>query len=319
MSKAFDGLEHHPVLYHEIIHAIRPTPKGLYIDATLGAGGHAFGILEASSPDGCLLGLEIDPHALAVADQRLSKFPGRATLLRASYTTLSAQVAKLRWRSVNGILFDLGVSSLQIDSPERGFSFLRNGPLDMRFDPNSDVSAADLVNDLSQGELERIIFEYGDEKYARWIVDAIAKARPISTTVQLAELVSHALAFRKKYHQPWKIHPATKTFQALRIAVNKELEALEFALPKAIEALSPQGILAVISFHSLEDRIVKRFFRRESKDCLCPVQQPYCICGHQAVIRELNRRPIRPRAEEIEINPRARSARLRVVEKLNDK
>jgi 16S rRNA (cytosine1402-N4)-methyltransferase len=308
-----NGLPHHPVLYNEIIHALQPTGGGFYVDGTLGAGGHAWGILDASGPDGHLLGLDVDPQALELARERLAPFGSRAILVQASYVTLSEQLAALDWGTVDGILLDLGVSSMQLDTPQRGFSFLADAPLDMRFDPTNPVRAADLVNTLPEAELANLLFTYGEEQRSRQIARAIVNARPLYTTAQLADVVAGAA--RKRGAPGTRIHPATLTFQALRIAVNRELEALETVLPQAVEALAPFGKLAVISFHSLEDRIVKTFFRRESKDCLCPPRQPVCTCGHQATIIELTRRPIRPQAAEMQKNTRSRSARLRVAEK----
>lgn len=308
MSKSWP---HQPVLYNEIIHALQPQSSNSYVDGTLGAGGHARGILEASSPDGRLLGMDVDPQALAVARERLAEFGSRAVIIQASYTTLSEQLHKLGWDKVDGILLDLGLSSMQLDTPERGFSFRADAPLDMRFDPRNPVTAADLVNTLPEKDLADLIYQYGEERRSRQIARAIVRARPIETTQELAQLVARVVRGRRQ-----EIHPATKTFQALRIAVNQELEALETVLPQAVAALSPGGRLAVIAFHSLEDRAVKQFFRQESRDCICPPRQPVCTCGHVATIREITRRPVMAREEEVEQNPRARSARLRVAEKI---
>ncbi len=282
------------------------------MDATVGAGGHAWGILEASSPNGLLLGLDLDPQALEIANQRLIDYIGRFTLVQASYTTLLEQVAKLNWKAVNGIVADLGVSSMQIDTPERGFSFLKEGPLDMRFGPDQPLTAADLVNQLPEEELADILWRYGEERQSRKIARAICLERPFESTLQLAEAISKATGGKHS-----RIHPATRTFQALRIAVNQELQAIETFLPEAMAALEPEGRLAVISFHSLEDRIVKQYFRRESKDCICPPEQPVCTCGHRASLKEVSRHPIMATETEIQYNPRARSARLRIAEKLN--
>lgn len=301
---------HQPVLYHEIIHFLRPISPGKYIDATVGAGGHAWGILESSSPEGRLLALDRDPQALELAAQRLSDFGGRVTLVHASFIQLKEVCRGHGWERVDGILFDLGVSSMQIDTPERGFSFQQEGPLDMRFDPQQSRDAASLVNSLPENELADLIWRYGEERNARRIARAICQARPLATTTELAEVVRRAVGQREK------IHPATRTFQALRIAVNEELQAIEAALPQALELLAPGGRLAVISFHSLEDRLIKLFFRKESRDCICPPEQPVCTCGHRAALREITRRPVTPNKEEIQQNPRARSARLRVAEKI---
>lgn len=302
---------HVPVLYHQIIHALRPANPGKYIDGTVGAGGHARGILEASGPDGFLLGLDVDPNALRIAAENLSAFPNRFKLVQASYITLRQQMVSLGWENVQGILIDLGVSSMQLDTPERGFSFQTEGPLDMRLNPEQDLTAAHLVNQLSEADLADILWKYGEERQSRRIARAIHFARPLETTSQLAEVILRAVGRTSKH-----LHPATRTFQALRIAVNEELQAVETVLPQAVSALAPQGRLAVISFHSLEDRIVKQYFSRESKDCLCPPQQPICTCGHKAIISLVNRKAIEAEDAETNENPRARSARLRIIEKL---
>lgn len=310
------SIPHQSVLYHEIIHALRPAESGRYVDATVGAGGHAWGILNASAPDGQLLGLDLDPQALELARERLQAFGERVTLVQASYTSLLEQARALGWHSVNGIMIDLGVSSMQLDTPQRGFSFQTDGPLDMRFGPSQTLTASDIVNHWSERELADIIWQYGEERLSRRIAQAIIKARPLDTTTKLAEVISAVVA-RNKAHGRSRIHPATRTFQALRIAVNEELKAIETVLPQALELLAPGGRLAVISFHSLEDRIVKQYFRRESRDCICPPEQPVCTCGHKATLVEVNRKPIEAGEEESRSNPRARSARLRVAERLS--
>jgi 16S rRNA (cytosine1402-N4)-methyltransferase len=265
--------------------------------------------LKASSPQGRLLGLDLDPRALALAGERLQEFGDRAVLRQASYRSLAEQVKQLDWPPLQGILLDLGLSSMQLDTPERGFSFQQDGPLDMRFGPANPVKASDLVNDLPETELADLLWRFGEESNSRRIARAIVRSRPLATTRQLAEVIAHAVPNRGK------IHPATKSFQALRIAVNQELRTIEETLPIAVEALAPGGRLAVISFHSLEDRIVKQYFRRESKDCICPPEQIICTCGHRASIIEITRHPVQPGESEAEQNPRARSARLRVGEK----
>jgi 16S rRNA (cytosine1402-N4)-methyltransferase len=284
------------------------------VDGTLGAAGHAFGILQASNPDGRLLGLDLDPQALNLAAERLAPFGDRAILRQSSYARLLEQLAALGWQKVDGILLDLGVSSMQLDTAERGFSFLKDAPLDMRFGPDVPHTAADLVNHLAEADLADLIFRYGEERRSRQVAHAIVNARPLETTAQLAQVVTRAVTAGK--HSRSEIHPATRTFQALRIAVNGELDALEAVLPQAVDALAPGGRLAVISFHSLEDRIVKQFMRREATDCLCPPRQPVCTCGHKATLRELHRQPLYPQEDEIRENPRARSARLRTAERL---
>ena len=302
---------HLPVLYHEIIQALMPRSPGKYIDATVGAGGHAWGILENSAPDGLLLALDRDPQALAIASQRLFVYKDRVFLVHASYLHLLEEMERLGWQSVDGIVFDLGLSSMQLDTPQRGFSFQSQGPLDMRFDPTQPLDAAELVNNLPENDLADLIWRYGEERGSRRIAAAIVRSRPVTTTQQLAEIVSKAMGGQRS-----RIHPATRTFQALRIAVNQELQAVESVLPLAVKALSPGGRVAIIAFHSMEDRLVKQFFRRESRDCICPPDQPVCVCGHKATLREITRHPIMPTEEETLTNPRARSARLRVAEKL---
>jgi 16S rRNA (cytosine1402-N4)-methyltransferase len=310
-SEKISSQAHLPVLYHEIILALRPRKPGRYVDATLGAGGHARGILEACSPDGCLLGMDVDSQALTIASSILEPFGDRAILVQSSYIHLTEQVHRAGWDQVDGVLIDLGVSSMQLDTPARGFSFLRDGNLDMRFDPRQKMTAADLVNQTTEVELAEIIWKFGEERDSRKIARAIVHNRPVLTTRQLAEIVAGAIPGRTS-----RIHPATKTFQAIRIAVNSELEALQKFLPQAIAVLKPGGRLAAITFHSLEDRIAKQYFRQESRDCICPPERPICTCGHKASIVEINRHPIMASVEEIESNPRSRSARLRVVEKL---
>mgnify|MGYP000887653337 CR=1 FL=1 len=310
MSDIASNAPHVSVLYHQIITALQPVSSGFYVDATVGAGGHAWGILEKSSPHGQLLGLDVDPQALEIASQRLKTFGDRIHLRNSSYTELRTVLLTLGWDHVDGIVIDLGVSSMQIDSPERGFSFQKDGPLDMRFDPSQPVSAADLVNRLSEDELADLIWRYGEERNSRRIARMIVQNRPFFSTLELANLIKKASGGR-----PTPIHAATRTFQALRIAVNRELDALENFLPQAVESLSVGGRLAVISFHSLEDRIVKQYFRQESRDCICPPSRPVCSCGHKATIIELTRHPITADENEISQNVRARSARLRIIEK----
>ncbi len=302
---------HTPVLYHEIIHALSPKNKGLYVDGTIGAGGHARGILEASAPGGHLLGLDVDPQALALARENLAPYGQRVRLVQASYDTLLERLAEIGWHVVDGILLDFGISSMQVDTPERGFSFTHDALLDMRFSPENPIRAVDLVNGLPQDELADLIYRYGEERASRKIAEAIVKARPLQTTFELATVIKTVLP-----RTAGRIHPATRTFQALRIAVNDELVNVEKVLPQAIGSLKRGGRLAIISFHSLEDRIVKEYFRRESRDCICPPKQPVCTCGHKSIMKEVTRKPIVPGKTEILENPRARSAKLRIAEKL---
>jgi len=301
---------HQPVLYKEIIHALRPRRGGRYVDGTLGAGGHARGILEASAPDGQLLGLDVDPQALALARKTLAPYEQRIHLVQASYLSLSAQLAQLGWDAVDGIVLDLGASSMQFDTPERGFSFMHDAPLDMRFGPSALNTAADLVNKLSERELADLIYQYGEERDSRKIARAIVRARPLHTTRELVTVIESVSPSRGD-----RVHPATRTFQALRIAVNEELASIEVVLPQTVASLRSGGRLAVISFHSLEDRIVKDFFREQSKDLVNPPYEQIYGEERKATLNEVTRKPITPSDEEIKNNPRARSAKLRIAEK----
>ncbi len=303
--------QHRPVLYQEIIQYLAPFSPGRYLDCTAGAGGHAKGILEASAPDGQLVALDIDPDAVALARATLAPFSTRAIVKHASYTESAQVLAELGWQGVDGIVLDLGVSLMQLDRADRGFSFQQNGPLDMRFDPTRGPSAADLVNNLDEKALADLIWRYGEERYSRKIARAIVQARPLQTTQELATVVRSAIGRTSERQDP-----ATRTFQALRIAVNDELKNIEEALPQLIELLKPSARIAVISFHSLEDRIVKQIFQRESKDCICPPEQPICTCGHHASIKIITPHPVVPQEEEKTVNPRSRSAKLRVAQKL---
>ena len=306
-----NDLPHQPVLYKEIIHALQPKRGGRYVDGTLGAGGHARGILEASAPDGQLLGLDVDPQALALARKNLAPYEKRIHLVQASYTSLSTQLSQLQWDAVNGVVLDLGASSMQFDTPERGFSFLQDAPLDMRFGPHVSRTAADLVNELSERELADLIYQYGEEWNSRKIARAIVKARPIHTTRELVAVIESV----SPRHGD-RVHPATRTFQALRIAVNEELTSIKEVLPEAVTVLRSGGRLAVISFHSLEDRIVKDFFREQSKDLVNPPYERIYKEERNASLKEVNRKPIMPSEDEIRKNPRARSAKLRIAEKI---
>lgn len=302
---------HRSVHYQETIEYLAPKSSGRYLDCTAGAGGHSFGILEASSPDGQLIALDLDPSAVQLAKDRLSPFGKRASVVHESYLNAADVLAEKGWDNADGILLDLGVSSMQLDQIERGFSFRTDAPLDMRFDPTKGQTAADLVNNLDEKELADIIWRYGDERLSRKIARRIVQNRPILTTFELADAIRSAFGGK-----PSKIDPATRSFQAIRIAVNDELRTIEEAIPSLIELLAPKGRIAIISFHSLEDRIVKQTFKRESVDCICPPEQLICSCGHKASIKILTNRPISPTDEEVEVNPRARSAKLRVAEKM---
>jgi 16S rRNA (cytosine1402-N4)-methyltransferase len=294
----------------EVLRELSPQSGQRFIDATVGAGGHTQAILKATDPDGRVLAMDADPLALNIARQRLASYGSRALFVHSNFDQIAHVAGKYDFVPVQGILFDLGLSSMQLDTTERGFSFQDDGPLDMRFDPNGPTTAADLVNNLSQDELADILYRYGEERRSRAIARAIVAARPLHTTRELANVVVRTVGKRRQA----RIHPATRTFQALRIAVNDELEMLSNALPDATALLTPSGRLAIISFHSLEDRIVKDFFIRESKECICPPEQPVCTCQHRAILHIITRKPITASEQEIKSNPRARSAKLRVAE-----
>src|SRR5512141_3105869 len=296
---------HKPVLYQEIIHALQPRRGGRYVDGTLGAGGHARGIVEACAPDGQLLGLDVDPQALAIARETLAPYEHRVHLAQASYTSLSAQLKQLGWETVDGIVLDLGASYMQFDTRERGFSFMQDAPLDMRFGPHAPQTAADLVNNLIERELADLIYQYGEDRDSRKIARAIVNKRPLHTTRELVAVIESVSPRRGD-----RVHPATRTFQALRIAVNEELSSIQSVLPQAVATLKVGGRLAVISFHSLEDRIVKDFFREQSKDLVNPPYEQIYEVERRATLKEINRKPMVPSEDEIKKNPRARSAKL---------
>ena len=308
---------HTPVLLAETLAALAPRPGGRYLDGTFGGGGHSRAILDASAPDGVVVALDADPAAVARA-RALAAEPGVGERLRpihANFAELAVVAGREGVAPLDGVLLDLGLSSFQHDEAGRGFAFRFEGPLDMRFDPDAGRSAADLVNELPSEELTDLLFRYGEEPNARRIVRAIVREReraPIATTSRLAEVVSGAVGGRRGRDT----HPATRTFQALRIAVNDELAVLERALSGAVDVLAPGGRLVVIAFHSLEDRIVKRFVERESVDCLCPPGLPVCVCNHRPRLAKLTRRAVRATSEEIAANPRSRSAVLRAAVRL---
>jgi 16S rRNA (cytosine1402-N4)-methyltransferase len=299
---------------HEVTEILRPSSGKRYLDGTIGGGGHSEQILVASHPDGNVLGLDRDHDAIEAARERLRRFERRLILLQASFADARGILAQFGWGGVDGMILDLGVSSHQVDTAERGFSFRSGGPLDMRMDRRQTLTAADIVNRAEPGELERILRQYGEEPNARRIARAIVserQRRPIQTTRELATIVATAGRGGRREH-----HPATQTFQALRIAVNQELLELERFLETGYKILQPQGRLAVISFHSLEDRIVKTSFRKWSRSCLCPPRALRCACGWSQKVKLITKKPVVPSAEEIRANPRARSAKMRVVERL---
>ncbi len=311
--------QHEPVMLHEIVEALGVHPGGRYVDATLGLGGHSSAIAAAAQPGGRLLGIDRDPNAIRIASERLSSYGDAVVIARGEFADIASICDEHGFRLVDGILFDLGVSSMQLDMPGRGFSFMRDEPLDMRMDPEGGMTAADIVNTYDEARLAALIWEYGEERNSRRIARAIVARRPLHTTSALANLVEgvarHAPGGRSGGGRgPERIHPATRTFQALRIAVNGEIEQIERALVDAEGLLRPSGRIAVISFHSLEDRAVKTFFRDRARDCICPPRQPVCTCDHRATLREISRKITRPTDAEVARNPRARSARLRVAE-----
>ncbi len=314
MPEAQNRTESHtPVLLEAVVETLAVPPGAVIIDATVGAGGHATALLAAAGPTGRLLGIDRDEAALALAAERLAPFAGQVTLAHATFDTLARQAAAAGIAAADAILLDVGVSSMHLDDPARGFSFAHDGPLDMRMDPAGDApTAAEIVNTADERELADLIWRYGEDRLARRIARAIVRSRPLTRTAELAGVVAAVYPRRRQE----KIHPATRTFQALRIAVNDELGMLERTLPQAVALLRPGGRLAVITFHSLEDRLVKRYFRRAAADCICPPGQPVCTCGHRAEVREITRRPLTATAAEVARNPRSRSARLRAVEKL---
>lgn len=306
---------HIPVLYEEVLAFLQLIAGGRYIDGTVGAGGHASGILAASGPDGRLLGFDRDPQAIAFARERLAQFGERATLVTASYASMGDIAPQYGFDAVDGILLDLGLSSRQLADAERGFSFIQEGPLDMRFDTRVGESAADLVNNLSAEELADIFWQYGEERQSRRIARLIVAHRPLYTTRELADLIASNV--KRPSGPAGRRHPATQVFQALRIAVNAELDAVEHGITAALGLLKPAGRLVVISFHSLEDRLVKHTFRDQSRTCVCPPEQPICTCGGRAEVELLTRKAVKASEQEMEVNPRSRSARLRAVARVS--
>ncbi|MFC1928985.1 16S rRNA (cytosine(1402)-N(4))-methyltransferase RsmH [Chloroflexota bacterium] len=302
---------HIPVLVDEAVKALAVQPGGRYIDCTLGGGGHAAAILEHSAPGGQLLGIDADPEAIKIAGERLETYSDSVLLINENFVNLQAICYKHDFLPVHGILFDLGLSSLQLNGNGHGFSFQHEAPLDMRLNPNQELTAADIINNYSESELAYLIRTYGQERYGRRIARCIGQERPIKTTIKLARTIERAIGRRRG-----RIHPATKTFQALRIAVNQELEHLEPALRQAVNLLGFEGRLVVISYHSLDDRIVKQFVQREAKDCICAPGVLTCVCGHTASLRLVRKKVITPSTVEVQINPRSRSAKLRVAERI---
>jgi 16S rRNA (cytosine1402-N4)-methyltransferase len=311
---------HLPVMVEEVMTALSPRPGSFLVDGTVGGGGHTLRILEATSPDGRVLGLDADPLAIERVGRRLASFGDRLVLRNTNFEHLDTVARSVGWDHVDGILLDLGLSSFQLSETERGFSFRAEGPLDMRFDPTRGQPASELVNTLDEESLSRLFRAYGEEPDARRIARAIVRARsdaPIETAAQLATVVSGAVSRPRHGGRHSRIHPATRVFQALRISVNAELDVLARALERAVDLLRPGGVLVVISYHSLEDRIVKRTFAAERRGCVCPPEAPVCVCGRQPRLAAVGGTKARmPSETEVTANPRARSARLRAATRL---
>ena len=307
---------HKPVLLHECLDALAIRPDGVYLDGTLGRAGHSLEIVRRLTAGGRLIALDRDETAIEAAQRRLADYMDRVTLVHSNFSALDDVLRELGVRGVDGMLFDLGVSSPQLDDAARGFSYKQDAPLDMRMDESASYTARELVNTVSYEELKRILYEYGEERYAPQIAAAIERVRtdrPIETTLELVDIIRSAMpasALREKQH------PAKRSFQAIRIAVNDELGAVRQGMEAAIDHLKPGGRLAVITFHSLEDRIVKNVFQDAAKGCTCPPSFPVCVCGRKPKIRILTKKPIIATREEVEENPRSRSAKLRVAERV---
>lgn len=308
--------QHQPVLLHEVIAGLNIDPHGTYVDGTIGGAGHSTHIAHRLSAKGCLIGLDQDGIAIDAAEKRLKKFPCRLRLVKRNFRHLSEILDEFAIETIDGVLFDIGVSSYQLDAAERGFSYHQEAALDMRMDEDQPLSAYHIVNQWEAKDLARILSIYGEEKFANRIARAIAKCREdqaIKTTTELAEIIKKAIPAAARRRGP---HPARRSFQAIRIAVNDELRALEEGLQTAIKRTRAGGRICVITFHSLEDRIVKETFREWSQGCTCPPDFPVCVCERKSLLRLVNRKPIVPSKDEINRNPRARSAKLRIAEKL---
>jgi len=308
--------QHIPVMLGPVIELLGCKPGGVYVDGTIGGGGYAECLLDKSSPDGVVIGLDWDLEAIERARERLGGYGERLILEKSDFADIRAVLARHGIRQADGIAVDLGVSSFQIEEPRRGFSFMKEGPLDMRMNPDFTQTAADLVNTLPEKDLADLIYRYGEDRQSRRIARAVAAARKkarIDSTLELAELIRKAVPGTK---DSFRIHPATRTFQALRIAVNREIDSLERFLPEAFGVLRDGGRLCVVAFHSLEDRVVKEAFRNWARSCRCPRERAACECEGRPLVRPLTKKALRPSPDEIERNPRARSARLRAVEKL---
>lgn len=315
MDQSLQESQHIPVMLEEIVALLQCRPGGVYVDGTIGGGGYARAILDRSEPEGVVVGMDWDVEAIARVRGRLGVYGGRLILEKADFAEIRRVLRTHGIREVDGIAVDLGVSSYQLEDPERGFSFMHEGPLDMRMSRDLPVTAADLVNTLTEKELADLIYRYGEERLSRKIARSIVERRkkqPIKDTRDLAELIRRSVP---RTRDSLRIHPATRSFQALRIAVNHELESLEHFLPEALDVLKPGGRLCVVAFHSLEDRVVKQTFRNWAQSCRCPRERAACECEGRALVRLLSKKALRPSPDEEKRNPRARSARLRAIEK----
>lgn len=307
---------HRPVMPEQCIEGLNINPNGIYIDGTLGGGGHSEEICKRLSAKGTLIGIDRDRDALNASSERLEKYECNKYFVQSNYSDVRQVLSELRIQKADGALLDLGVSSFQLDNPQRGFSYMNDAPLDMRMSQDDDFTAYDVVNDYDRGELTRIIGKYGEERWAQRIADFIVRGRqdkPIETTFELVELIKQAIPAAARRTGP---HPAKRTFQAIRIEVNDELSQLERAVEEFCEILAPKGRLCIITFHSLEDRIVKEIFNRRANPCTCPKEFPVCVCGKKADIKKITGKPAVPSKQETEENPRSRSAKLRVAEKI---
>ena len=306
---------HIPVMLDQVIAGLNIRQDGIYVDCTLGGGGHSREILKRLGPKGRLLGFDQDPNAIDFARKSLVGYEDRLGIIQANFKDLVINLEKLEINSVHGILFDLGVSSHQFDDPERGFSYNHNAALDMRMDPNQKTTAGDLINNLPEKELARLIRDYGEERWAGRIAEFICRERirrPITTTHSLVEVIKSAIPAAARRTGP---HPAKRTFQALRVYLNSELEILESSVRDGVSVLEKGGRICVISFHSLEDRIIKSTFRSMSSPCTCPKDFPVCVCGREKLLRVITTKPLTPLSGELDLNPRSRSAKLRVGER----
>ncbi len=319
MFKEIECEYHIPVLYEATLEKLVTNKEGVYLDCTLGGGGHSEGILKTLGDGGKLISIDQDQQAIDFAKKRLEKYGSKWEVYKDNFENLDTVLYLAGYDKIDGILMDIGVSSTQLDDPERGFSFRYDTKLDMRMNKTAKISAYEVVNEYEEGELAKIIYEYGEEKASRRIARLIVEAReekPIETTGELVDIIKMAVPFRRGTKGKKQKHPATQTFQAIRIEVNRELEVLKTAIDKAVECLKPGGRLGIITFHSLEDRIVKNKFRELATNCICPPELPICMCNNKAKVKLVTRKPIAPTEEELKFNIRARSSKLRVIEKL---